>query len=111
MKPVAFDYIRADSVGEVTDALAEFGSDAAVLAGGMSLGPMLNMRIVRPGVVVDIGRVDELKGIHVQGETVRIGAGVRQMDAMEHDGIGDAVPLLASAMLVVAAIAVPVPLM
>ena len=57
MKPVAFDYVRADSLETALDALAEYGDDAQLLAGGLSLMPMLNMRLARPGVVVDISRL------------------------------------------------------
>ena len=57
MKPVAFDYCRPDSVEESAALLHELGGDAVLLAGGMSLGPMLNMRLVRPSVIVDINTV------------------------------------------------------
>ena len=48
MKPAAFDYCRPDTLDEALELLHELGSDASVLAGGMSLGAMLNMRLVRP---------------------------------------------------------------
>ncbi len=98
MKPVAFDYIRADDEGEVLEALAQCGSDAAVLAGGMSLGPMLNMRLVRPAVVVDIGRLAGLRSVDSEGDRVRIGATARQADIMADAGVAEAVPLLARAL-------------
>lgn len=63
MKPAAVDYVRADSVAEVTAILAECGDDARVLAGGQSLMPMLNMRLAAPRVLVDISRVAELARI------------------------------------------------
>ena len=99
MKPVAFDHVRAEDLDEVTEVLAQEGPDAVVLAGGMSLGPMLNMRLVRPRVVIDIGRVGVLQGIlqASEGEII-VGAAVRQADAMYNDGLTKAVPLLAKAL-------------
>lgn len=94
MKPVAFDYIRAEDQAEALEALQQYGTDAAVLAGGMSLGPMLNMRLVRPSVVVDIGRVESLREIEVTGNDIRIGATARQFDVMARVDIMEAVPLL-----------------
>jgi CO/xanthine dehydrogenase FAD-binding subunit len=60
MKPVAFDYVRADSVREAIALLAEAGPDAKLMAGGQSLVPMLNFRVVRPSIIVDIGGLVEL---------------------------------------------------
>lgn len=97
MKPVAFDYCRPDTVEEALDVLAEYGSDAAVLAGGMSLGPMLNMRLVRPTVVLDIHRLSGLQGLTVNG-ALRIGAAARQVDVMRDGFATEAAPLLARAL-------------
>ncbi len=97
MKPVAFDYCRPDSVEETTELLHELGSDAALLAGGMSLGPMLNMRLVRPTVVVDINRVAGLDRVSFN-QSVRIGATARQADVMTNRELLDQVPLLAAAL-------------
>ena len=63
MKPAPFDYVRADTVDEAIDLLAEHGDDAKVIAGGQSLMPMLNMRLVRPEILVDISHLDDLKQI------------------------------------------------
>lgn len=98
MKPVAFDYIRADDEGEALDALKLSGSDAAVMAGGMSLGPMLNMRLVRPSVVVDISRLARLGTIEETGEGVRIGATARQADVLADANVLQMMPLLAAAL-------------
>lgn len=98
MKPVAFDYIRAENEAEALDALHQFGTDAVVLAGGMSLGPMLNMRLVRPSVVVDIGRLEGLREIETGRDEIRIGATARQADVMARADIMEAVPLLALAL-------------
>ena len=76
MKPPRFDYVRAASVEEAVEVLAEHGDDARVLAGGQSLVAMLNMRLLAPEVIVDISRVPELATIVRIGDTVEIGASV-----------------------------------
>ena len=55
MKPAAFDYVAADTVEEALSALGD--GDAKVLAGGQSLVPLLNMRLARPSLLVDVNRV------------------------------------------------------
>ena len=57
MKPRPFDYVRPDTVEETLELLAEHGDDARILAGGQSLLPMLNLRLLDPGVVIDITRI------------------------------------------------------
>ena len=82
MKPVAFDYVRAHSLEEALAALKEGGEDAKPIAGGQSLVPALNMRLVRPTLLVDLNRAG-LDAIETNG-VVRIGATARQ-GALEHD--------------------------
>ena len=72
MKPAAFAYRAAASVAEAADFLAAHGGAAKCLAGGQSLGPMLNMRLVRVAGLVDISRVAELRQVDERGGTVRI---------------------------------------
>ena len=98
MKPAPFDFCRADTLDEALELLQEFGSEGAVLAGGLSLGAMLNMRLARPGAVIDINHVPELDHVKIERDTVTTGALLRQVDAMRHDGLAEAVPLLAEAM-------------
>lgn len=74
MKPAPFEYRRARSVHEALAAIADAGDDAKLVAGGQSLGPMLNLRLVRPSLLVDISAVDELTGIDEHAESVRLGA-------------------------------------
>ncbi|MEO8122476.1 MAG: FAD binding domain-containing protein [Burkholderiales bacterium] len=74
MKPPPFEYQRVRSVGEALAARAEAGADGMLIAGGQSLGPMLNLRLVRPTLLVDIGAVDELIGIEETATSVRLGA-------------------------------------
>ena len=57
MKPASFDYARCDTVEEVLDLFGERGDDARVIAGGQSLMAMLNMRLLKPSILVDIGRI------------------------------------------------------
>lgn len=73
MYPPKFDYHRANSLNDAVALLQQHGG-AKVLAGGHSLIPVMNLRLADPGTLIDIGRVSELKGISVQGNTVRIGA-------------------------------------
>lgn len=78
MKPARFDYIRAESVDETLDALHEFGSEARILAGGQSLVAMLNMRLVRPAVLVDISGLQELDLTETRDDAIEVGAACTQ---------------------------------
>lgn len=98
MKPVAFEYCRPVSIAEAVALLDEFGPDASVLSGGMSLGPMLNMRLVRPVALIDVKRVQGMDSVAVQGAEVRTGATLRQAAAMRDAALMQSVPLLALAL-------------
>lgn len=74
MIPAQFDYVAPTSVEEALSALAEHGDDAKILAGGQSLLPVLRMRLNAPEVVIDLGRIDSLRGIREDGDTLVIGA-------------------------------------
>lgn len=76
MKAAAFEYVRATDVPDAAQKLASRPGDARPLAGGQSLGPMLNLRLARPKLLVDIGRIPALKDIRDEGDAWRIGAGV-----------------------------------
>jgi carbon-monoxide dehydrogenase medium subunit len=101
MKPPEFDYVRPASLA---DAIAVLRSeeDAKLLAGGQSLVPLLNMRLVRPRVVVDLARLTELQGIGPVDGTLRIGAMVTQREAETSPAIADGCPLLVEALGLVA---------
>ena len=98
MKPAPFDYVRADSVEECVELLAEYGDDARVLAGGQSLMPMLNMRLLRPEVLVDVAKIPELSGIGAEAGAVGVGAATTQNALLEWSGLGASLPLLAQAL-------------
>jgi CO/xanthine dehydrogenase FAD-binding subunit len=78
MKPPRFDYLQPDTVEEAVAALAEYGSDAKILAGGQSLIPLLNMRLATPAALVDINRVKGLDGIEATPSELVTGSLVRQ---------------------------------
>ncbi len=74
MIPASFDYHAPSTVEEAVGLLTEAGDDAKLLAGGQSLLPVLRLRLAAPEVVIDLGRVDELRGIRVDGDALVIGA-------------------------------------
>lgn len=98
MKPPAFDYIRAATLDEALAALAESGGDARVIAGGQSFMAMLNMRLARPSVLVDIMRIEALNRIEEAKGEVVVGAGVRQAALLASEGLSRRLPLVALAL-------------
>jgi carbon-monoxide dehydrogenase medium subunit len=106
MKAPRFSYVRAQSVAQVLELLAEHGEEARVLAGGQSLMPTLNMRLSQPRVLIDINRLEALRGIALQGETVRIGSLTRHVEVANSPVVAEHLPLIAEAMPHVAHVAV-----
>jgi aerobic carbon-monoxide dehydrogenase medium subunit len=106
VKAPRFSYVRAENLKQVLQLLAEHGDDARILAGGQSLMPVLNMRLAQPKLVIDINRLDALKGISLQGGVVRIGALTRHVEVMNSDIVARHLPLIAEAMPHVAHVAV-----
>jgi carbon-monoxide dehydrogenase medium subunit len=102
MKAAAFAYARATSVDDALALLASHGDRAKVLSGGQSLMPAMNLRLISPELVVDIGGLAELRGIAVHGETLRIGALTRHADLQRSPDIAAHAPLLAEAITHVA---------
>ncbi len=98
MKPAPFDFIRAEHLDEALDALREDGGDARIIAGGQSLMAMLNMRLAKPKVLIDIMRLSELARIERKGNTVTIGAGVRQAALLAWPDLRASLPLVALAL-------------
>lgn len=98
MKPAPFAYVRAESLEHALDVLAEHGDDALVLAGGQSLVPMLNLRLVQPAVVVDINALAELSTIGTIGARgLRLGALVRHREIAHDPTVAKHAPLLRAA--------------
>jgi carbon-monoxide dehydrogenase medium subunit len=106
MKPPAFDYILAESVDMAAAALARAGADAKIIAGGQSLVPMLNFRLLRPSVLVDINRIASLSFIEETGDAIRIGALARHYQLETSPVVARHLPVLACAMTHVAHLAI-----
>lgn len=98
MKPAPFGYQCAGSVEEITAALHQHGSEARIIAGGQSLLPMLNMRLARPAMLIDIMRVKALGSITAEANAIRIPAGVRQAATLARPTLASELPLLAAAL-------------
>jgi 2-furoyl-CoA dehydrogenase FAD binding subunit len=98
MKPASFDYVRAGTLDEALAALAAEGSDARVIAGGQSLMAMLNMRLARPKVLVDIMRIADLDRIVEERGRIVVGAGVRQAELLAWNDLAAKLPLVALAL-------------
>lgn len=106
VKAPKFSYVRAESVEQVLRLLDEHGDEARILAGGQSLMPTLNMRLSQPRLLIDINRLEVLKGIALQGERVRIGALTRHAEVANSAIVAKHLPLIAEAMPYVAHVAV-----
>jgi carbon-monoxide dehydrogenase medium subunit len=102
MIPAGFDYVRPTSVAEAAIAINAAGEDGKVLAGGQSLIPVLRLRLAYPSTVVDIGRIDELKGVRDDGDAIVIGAMTTHHDVMHNDLVHRHAPLIAQATATVA---------
>jgi aerobic carbon-monoxide dehydrogenase medium subunit len=96
MIPVGFGYERPDSVDSALALLAEHGEEATILAGGHSLLPVMKLRLAAPELVIDIGKLSELRYIRVEGDEVAIGSGSRHRDVESSQLVQAEVPLLAA---------------
>jgi CO/xanthine dehydrogenase FAD-binding subunit len=105
MKPAAFEYIVADSVEMAVASLTQAG-DAKIIAGGQSLVPMLNFRLLRPSVLVDINRIPDLAYVREDGGVIRIGALTRHHRLETSPVIARHFPVLTEAMAHVAHLAI-----
>ena len=106
MKPAAFEYVVANSIEQAVAALAQAGGDAKILAGGQSLVPMLNFRLLRPAILVDINRIPGLAFIEDAGDAVKIGALTRHHQIETSPVIAKHFPVLSCAMTHVAHLAI-----
>jgi len=106
MKPPAFDYVAATSVDMAVAALAAAGSEAKIIAGGQSLMPMLNFRLIRPSVLVDINGIAALAYIEEAASGICVGALTRHYQLETSAVIGRHFPVLSCAMTHVAHLAI-----
>jgi carbon-monoxide dehydrogenase medium subunit len=83
--PAAFDYVRAESADHAIAQLAEHGDDAKLLAGGMSLLPLMKLRLATPTVLIDVARVRDLSYVRDAGDHIAIGALTRHRDVETND--------------------------
>lgn len=97
MKAAAFAYARATSVGNALELLAAHGDRAKVLSGGQSLMPAMNLRLLSPELLVDIGGLAELRGIALKGDVLVVGALTRYVDLLRSPEIALHAPLLLNA--------------
>lgn len=102
MKPPRFDYHAPATLEAAVEMKSSFSEDATILAGGQSLLPMLNMRLARPGALIDLRRIHELRDIEMNDDGVTVGAMVRQRALERDDDAFRVVPLLREALGLVA---------
>ncbi len=98
MKPKAFDYLKVMTSEEAAQALADGGEDARIIAGGMSLVPMLNFRLAEPQLLVDISKSESMNYIRPRNGVVEIGASTRQSELERWEELGDQLPLVKAAL-------------
>ena len=98
MKPAEFRYERPKSLADAIDLLCDPGIDAAALAGGQSLMPMMNFRLAQPEVLVDLNDIAELRGISIKNECLRVGAMSRHSELVSFPDLESLAPLLAKAL-------------
>ena len=97
MIPAKFEYVRPATVGDAVRALADGGEDAKVIAGGQSLMPLLRLRLANPDLLVDVGGLDELRGVTDAGDSLVIGARTTHHDVIRDPLIAQHCGLLAEA--------------
>jgi carbon-monoxide dehydrogenase medium subunit len=97
MIPAAFDSARPSSIDEALQAIAAGGEDVKILAGGQSLIPVMRLRLAAPSTVVDLGRVQELRGVRDDGDAIVIGAMTTHAAVLEDPLIKQHAPLIAEA--------------
>lgn len=97
MKPGVFEYVKADSIESVLAALRQYDGDARILAGGQSLMPLMNMRMLRPAALIDVNHVPGLDTIRLENGFVHVGALVRYHMIEKSDVIHQHLPLVAHA--------------
>ena len=97
MKPARFEYARATDLASALAALARYGREAKVLAGGQSLIPMLNLRLASAERLIDVGRLDELRYIRLDGNELRIGALTTHNAVLRSTEVAEHCPIMVEA--------------
>ena len=97
MIPQSFDYHAPGNVRDVVNLLAQYGSDAKLLAGGHSLLPMMKLRFAQPAHLIDLNRIQELRGIRDDAGMIRIGAMTVERDLLDSGLLAEKLPLLPEA--------------
>ena len=82
MIPAQFEYVAPTTLEDALQALSEAGDDAKIIAGGQSLLPVLRMRLNAPEMVIDLGRIESLRGVRDDGDAIVIGAMTRHADVL-----------------------------
>jgi CO/xanthine dehydrogenase FAD-binding subunit len=98
VKPASFEYQAPHSIDQALEFMREHGDEAKILAGGQSLVPAMNFRVVQPAVLVDINRVPGMNYIHEDGIVLRIGAMTRERQLEFDPLVAKRTPLLAEAL-------------
>ncbi|MHB8312668.1 MAG: FAD binding domain-containing protein [Candidatus Dormibacteria bacterium] len=98
MKPPPFAYRAPESLGEALSLLAEHGDEAKVLAGGQSLVPLLNLRLARPALLVDLARVPGLAGVDQRAGGLALGSMARERTLERSELVRRLAPLLSAAL-------------
>jgi carbon-monoxide dehydrogenase medium subunit len=98
MKPAPFDYVIARDVDHALETLAAAGGDAKILAGGQSLVPMMNFRLIKPAILVDINRIAGLDRVDADARGITLGALVRHCTTAGDGRVADRLPVLREAM-------------
>ncbi|MFD4325540.1 FAD binding domain-containing protein [Nocardioides sp. NPDC058538] len=102
MIPASFDYVAPTTVEEALAALAQYGDEAKIIAGGQSLLPVLRMRLNAPEWVIDLGRIDSLRGVRDEGAAIFVGAMTRHSDVATDPLVAEHAALVARATATVA---------
>jgi aerobic carbon-monoxide dehydrogenase medium subunit len=102
MKPAPFIYERSSKLDDVLDTLDKYGDDCKILAGGQSLIPMMNLRILKPERLVDINALSELDYVRIEGNNLLIGGLTRHTTLRESSIVNEHCPLMSEAYLNVA---------
>jgi len=106
MKPAKFEYVAPTTLDAAVEALAAANGEGKVLAGGQSLLPLLNFRMARPAVLVDLNGIKDLSFIELRGDSVAIGALTRHREIEHSPLIASRLPVMSAAMRHVAHLAI-----